>query len=227
MLADQDKRIQQRFAPQLAEPHEDMSFAYVVVDDVWRRLGKHPAEDRCSWLNILALKRREISEIIRTQSGTYPHFPFELDVDGGMKKLPGVKDAQISLLDFAQTEVTEFMRSNSRTVHLCATAFSRTLEMQNDLALFLADEPSATKIPLEWVVEFIDKVVSTTRGTFVASIDTQTALRLSVSHRLEKAMKLEHLITTSPLKAEPGLYPTERFEAHRERGQTQPGSVLL
>jgi hypothetical protein len=51
-----------------------------------------------------------------------------------MKKLPGIKDAQISLLDFAQTEVTKFMRSNARTVRLSGTAFSRSLEMQQDLA---------------------------------------------------------------------------------------------
>jgi hypothetical protein len=123
MLADQDERILQLFAQQLAEPHEDVSSAYVVLDEVWHRLGKHPSEDKCSWLNIPALKRREISEIVRTQSGTYPHFPCELDVVGGMEKLSGVKDAQISLLDFAQTEVTKFMRSNARTVRLNGIAF--------------------------------------------------------------------------------------------------------
>ena len=41
-----------------------------------------------------------------------------------------------------------------------------------------------------------------TRGTFATSIDTQTVLRLAVSHRLEKAMKVDHLTTTNPLKAE-------------------------
>ena len=45
-----------------------------------------------------------------------------------MKKLPGVKDAQISLLDFAQTEVTKLTRPNARTVRLSGSAFSRTLE---------------------------------------------------------------------------------------------------
>jgi hypothetical protein len=33
------------------------------------------------------------------------------------------------------------------------------------------------------------------------SLDTQTTLRLAVSHRLEKALKVDHL-TTNPLKAE-------------------------
>ena len=202
MLADQNERIQQLFAQQLAEPHEDVSSAYVVLDEVWHQLGKHPSEDKCSWLNIPALKRREISEIVRTQSGTYPHFPCELDVVGGMKKLPGVKDAQISLLDFAQTEVTKFMRSNARTVRLGGTAFSRSLEMHHDLATFLADSPDATEIPLDWVLEFVEKVLGATRGAFVASIDTQTALRLAVSHRLEKALKVDHLTTTNPLRAE-------------------------
>jgi uncharacterized membrane protein YgcG len=119
-----------------------------------------------------------------------------------MKKLPGVKDAQISLLDFAQTEVTKFMRSNARTVRLSGTAFSRSLEMQQDLTSFLADSPDATEIPLDWVLDFVEKVLGTTRGTFVASIDTQTALRLAVSHRLEKALKVDHLTTTNPLRAE-------------------------
>ena len=202
MLADQDERIRQLFAQQLADPHEDVSSAYVVLDEVWHRLGKHPSEDRCSWLNIPALKRREISEIVRTQSGTYPHFPCELDVVGGMKKLPGVKDAQISLLDFAQTEVSKFMRANMRTVRLSGTAFSRSLEMQQDLASFISDYPEATEVPLNWVLDFVDKVLDTTRGTFVASIDTQTGLRLAVSHRLEKALKVDHLTTVNPLKAE-------------------------
>jgi hypothetical protein len=202
MLADQDERIKQLFAQQLAEPHEDVSSPYVVLDEVWHRLGKHPTEDKCSWLNIPALKRREISEIVRTQSGTYPHFPCELDVVGGMKKLPGVKDAQISLLDFAQSEVTKFMRANTRTVRLSGTVFSRSVEMQNDLAAFIEDDPAATEIPLALVVEFVDKMVDACRGTFVAGIDTQTTLRLAVSHRLEKAMKVDHLTTTNPLKAE-------------------------
>ncbi len=66
LLASQDERIRQLFALQLAEPHEDVSSAYVVLDEVWHLLGKHASEDRCSWISIPALKRREISEIVRT-----------------------------------------------------------------------------------------------------------------------------------------------------------------
>ncbi len=179
-----------------------MSSAYVVLDEVWHLLGRHATEDKCSWLNIPALKRREISEIVRTQSGTYPKFPCELDVLGSVKKLPGVKDAQITLLDFAQTEVVKFMRSNARTVRLSGSVFSRTLKMQHDLAAFLEDNPQASEIPLDWVLEFVDKLVCATRGTFTTSIYTQTVLCLSVSHRLEKAMKVDHLTTTNPLKTE-------------------------
>ena len=202
MLLDQTERIQQLFAQQLAEPHEDVSSAYQVLDDVWHRLGKVPLEDRCSWLNVVALKRREISEIVRTQSGTYPHFPCELDVVGSMKTLPGVKDAKISLLDFAQTEVTKFMRANARTVRLSGTVYSRTLEMQQDLGNFSEKNPDASAIPLEMVVEFVDKMVDAARGTYAISIDTQTTLRLAVSLRLEKALKVDHLTTSNPLKAE-------------------------
>ncbi len=140
-----------------------MSSAYVVLDEVWHLLGKHPTEERCSWLSIPALKRREIGEIVRTQSGTYPKFPCELDVIGGMKKLPGVKDAQITLLDFAQTEVVKFMRSNARTVRLSGTVFSRTVEMQQDLATFIEENPHATEIPLDWVLEFVDKLEGAVR----------------------------------------------------------------
>jgi hypothetical protein len=114
----------------------------------------------------------------------------------------GVKDAQITLVEFAQTEVAKFMRANARTVRLSGTAFSRTLEMQRDLADYMDNDPNATKLSLDWVVEFvIDKVVGTARGTFAMSLDTQTSLRLAVSHRLEKAMKVDHL-TANPLKAE-------------------------
>jgi hypothetical protein len=74
--------------------------------------------------------------------------------------------------------------------------------MQQDLASFLSDYPDTTEIPLDWVLDFVDKVLGTTRGTFVASIDTQTVLRLAVSHRLEKALKVDHLTTVNPLKAE-------------------------
>ena len=202
MLAAQDERIRQLFAQQLAEPHEDVSSAHVVLDEVWHLLGKHPTEDRCSWLSIPALKRREVGEIVRTQSGTFPKFPCELDVIGGMKKLPGVKDAQITLLDFAQTEVVKFMRSNARTVRLSGTVFSRTLEMQQDLATFIEENPHATEISLDWMLEFVDKLEGAARGTFATSIDTQTVLRLAVSHRLEKALKVDHLTATNPLKAE-------------------------
>ena len=201
-LLDQTERIQQLFAQQLAEPHEDVSSTYQVVDDVWHKLGKVPLEDRCSWLNVAALKRREISEIVRTQSGTYPHFPCELDVVGSMKTLPGVKDAKISLLDFAQTEVTKFMRANARTVRLSGTVFSRALEMQQDLGIFMDQDPQATSIPLDMVIEFVDKMVDASRGTYAVSIDTQTTLRLAVSLRLEKALKVDHLTTSNPLKAE-------------------------
>ena len=44
-------------------------------------------------------------------------------------------------------------------------------------------------------------IVNTARGSFAMSLDTQTTLRLAVSHRLEKAMKVDHR-TTNPLKAE-------------------------
>jgi hypothetical protein len=49
----------------------------------------------------------------------------------------------------------------------------------------------------------LDEVVGTSRGTFVASIDTQTVFWLVVSHhRLDKAMKVDHLTTINPLKPE-------------------------
>ena len=200
-LAQQDERIRQLFDQQLAEPNEDVSSAYVVLDEVWHKVGRNAAEGRCSWLNINALKKREVSEIIRSHSGTFPQYPCELDVIGAMKRLPGVKDAQITLVDFAQTEVSKFMRANSRTVRLVGTSYSRALEFQQDLADYLDNDPHATDIPLAWVLEFVDKVVGATRGAFATSLDTQTTLRLAVSHRLEKAMKVDHL-TTNPLKAE-------------------------
>ena len=95
-IAAQDERIRQLFDQQLAEPNEDVSSAYVVMDEVWHKLGKDAATDRCSWLNVNALNKREVSEVIRTHSGTFPQFPCELDVIGAMKKLPGVADARIS-----------------------------------------------------------------------------------------------------------------------------------
>ena len=200
-IAEQDERIRQLFDQQLAEPNEDVSSAYIVLEEVWHKLGKHATEERCSWLNINALKKREVSEVIRTHSGTFPQFPCELDVIGAMKKLPGVADAKISLVDFAQTEVAKFMRANARTVRLSGTSFSRTLEFQRQLADHLDNDPHATEISLDWVLEFVDKVVGASRGAFAMSIDTQTALRLAVSTRLEKAMKVDHL-TSNPLKAE-------------------------
>jgi hypothetical protein len=134
-------------------------------------------------------------------SGTFPQYPCELDIIGTLKKLPGVKDAQIPLVDFAQTEVAKFMRANSRSVRLSGTVYSRALEMQMDLSEFVENDPDATEIPLDWVVEFVDKVVGSSRGTFAMCLDTQTTLRLAVSHRLEKALKVDHL-TTNSLKAE-------------------------
>ena len=200
-LAQQDERIRQLFAQQLAEPNEDVSSAYVVLDEVWHKVGRNAADDRCSWLNIHALKKREVSEIIRLHSGTFPQFPCELDVIGAMKKLPGVADAKISLVDFAQTEVAKFMRANARTVRLSGTSFSRALEFQQQLADHMDNDPQATEISLDWVKEFLDRVVGASRGAFAMSIETQTTLRLAVSHRLEKAMRVDHL-TTNPLKAE-------------------------
>jgi hypothetical protein len=117
-LAQQDERIRQLFAQQLAEPNEDVSSAYVVLDDVWHKLDRDAKDNRCSWLNINTLKKREVSEIIRNHSGTFQQFPCELDVIGVMKRLPGVKDAQLTLVDFAHTEVAKFMRSNARTIRL-------------------------------------------------------------------------------------------------------------
>jgi hypothetical protein len=201
-LAQQDERVWQLFAQQLAEPNEDVSSTYVVLDDVWHKIGRDAKDNRCSWVNINALKKREVSEIIRNHSGTFPQFPCELDdVIGVMKRLPGVKDAQLTLADFAHTEVAKFMHSNARTIRLGGTAFSRSLEFQRDLTDFLDNDPHATEVPLDWVVEFMDKMVSATRGTFAMGLDTQTTLRLSVSHRLEKAMKVDHL-TTNPLNTE-------------------------
>ncbi len=198
----EEERIRQLFAQQLAEPNEDVSSSYVVLDEIWHKLGKNAADNRCSWLNINALKKRDASEIIRMHSGTFPHFPCELDVVGVMKRLPGVKDAQLTLVDFAQNEVARFMRANARTVRLSGTAYSRALEFQQELAEIVDHDPHATVLPLDCVLEFVDKVVGATRGSFAMSLlDTQTGLRLAVSHRLEKAMKVNHL-TTNPLKAE-------------------------
>ncbi len=143
-LAQQDERIRQLFAQQLAEPHEDVSSSYIVLDEVWHKIGKDAAVERCSWLNMDALKKREAGEIIRMHSGTFPQFPCELEVIGTLKRLLGVKDAQTPLVDFAQTEVSKFMRANARTVRLSGTVYSRALEMQMDLADFMGNDPDAT-----------------------------------------------------------------------------------
>ncbi len=164
-IAQQDERIWQLFDQQLAGPNENVSSAYIVLDEVWHMVGRNATGDRCSWLNINALKKREVSEIIRMHSGTFPQFPCELDVIGAMKKLPGVKDAQISLMGFAQTEVAKFMRANARTVRLSGTSFSRVLEFQQDLAEYLDNDPQATEIPVALVMEVVDKAVGASWGT--------------------------------------------------------------
>ena len=56
-IAEQDERIRQLFDQQLAEPNEDVSSAYIVLDEVWHKLGKDATAARCSWLNINALKK--------------------------------------------------------------------------------------------------------------------------------------------------------------------------
>jgi hypothetical protein len=100
-----------------------------------------------AWLNIPALKRQEMSKIVRTQSGTYPHFPV---VVGGMKKLPGVKNEGRPDFTFGlRTDGShQIHAANARTVCLRRagprSVFSRTLEMQNDLAAFIAEDHSAT-----------------------------------------------------------------------------------
>jgi hypothetical protein len=68
-IAQQDERIRQLFNQQLAELNEDISSAYIVLDEVWHKVGRNATEDRCSWLNINTLKKREVSEIIRMHSG--------------------------------------------------------------------------------------------------------------------------------------------------------------
>ncbi len=45
-LAQQDERIRQLFAQQLAEPHEDVSSSYIVLDEVWHKVGKDAAAER-------------------------------------------------------------------------------------------------------------------------------------------------------------------------------------
>jgi hypothetical protein len=50
-LAQQDERIRQLFAQQLADP-------YIVLDEVWHKVGKDAAAEQCSRLNINALKKR-------------------------------------------------------------------------------------------------------------------------------------------------------------------------
>ncbi len=111
------ERIRQLFAQQLAEPNEDVS----SPTSSWTRYGTSWAGMRRTTV-VLGLT------LIRLHSGTFPHFPCELDIVGVMKRLPGVKDAQLTLVDFAQNEVARFMRANARTIRLSGTAFSRALE---------------------------------------------------------------------------------------------------
>ncbi len=89
-LAQQDERTRQLFAQQLAEPNEDVSSAYVVLDEAWHKLSKSTTDNRCSWLNINALKKREVSEIIRVHSVIWhvPTVPLRVGRDWGDEKSP-------------------------------------------------------------------------------------------------------------------------------------------
>jgi hypothetical protein len=98
------------------------------------------------------------------------------------------------------TEVSKFMDRNNTATKLVGTAWSRVLDVMNDLQTHIEEEPDIVFRGVD-LLERITHVESCLKGSFELSLDSTTHTRLNVANRVDVAMGIDHL-RVDPLKKE-------------------------
>lgn len=200
--AAQQTTIQQLFKAQHVEHTEgDLSSTYAVLDEVLAMLGKDPAKDSCSWMNVLPMTVQERKLSMREHGGTYSSFPPELEMEELTKMKSEIKKASLTLVDFATKEIARYMQRNALTIKMSGTALSRIMEMRKKLDDCLTGDHDEDVVPIVDVINFLEVLEGATGATVELAVDVQTHLRLAVSRRIEIALGVGHL-RKDPLKKE-------------------------
>ena len=104
--------------------------------EILSHLGVTAEDGGCSWLGIKPLAPKDRNTITREFAGVFSDFPKELDLFDAIKNRKDVQNfTKMSLQSFATQEVSKFMTRNANAVRLAGTAYSRCLDLRQQVEL--------------------------------------------------------------------------------------------
>ena len=177
------------------DAERDVTADYEIHETV---LGSLPA----SFLEHDPLSKKDRRTILQDHQGKCPEgkYPNKLALKESTRNSKVMqKAAKLTLPQYAG-EVCKFLERNDFTTKMAGTAWSRLLDMQEDLGNSLTSDPDAWYRADE-ILDQINEIAHCAQGAFVFGLDQSVMMRLNVSNRIDVAMGIKHL-RVDPFKRE-------------------------
>ena len=184
---DQAKSTISHMARQQEESGNDASADYEVHDKVTEKI---PA----SFVTHLPLTKKERQRLLREHQGYYSEgtWPKRLAMSESTRNSKEIKSAAKITLTQLAGEMSKFMERNDATTKMCGTAWSRLLDMKDQVEEQLAATPDVT-YRADQVLEQLQSIEGCIESAMSLGLDLSVHMRLNVSNRVDKEMGIDHL----------------------------------
>ena len=170
-----------------AEDDADVSAEFEIHDTVVAALPT-------SFVSLHPLSRKERQNISRHHCGRFPEgaWPNPLALKDSTKNCKEMQSAKKITLPQHAVDVAKFMDTNGAAAKVVGTAWSRVLDIDDQLTQALVDEPDIVFRAVDFQLQ-LKPVLEGLEGAFRSVLDTSACLRLDVGKRVDTAMGIDHL----------------------------------
>ena len=165
----------------------DVSADYDIHEEVVQAVPQ-------SFLELDPLTKKERHHILRKQVGTFPThcWPKALILKDVTKNSKEVQNAQkLSLSQYA-AEVGKFMLQNDITAKMAATSWSHILDLRDECATKLAEDPAAW-LRADSLQTHLSTLAERAQTAFRLGLEASVQMRLNVAKKVDVAMGISHL----------------------------------
>ena len=148
-----------------------------------------------SFLDHGPLPKVERRSISRNHQGVYPDdgWPNGLAMKESTRNSSDMQKAKKLTLPQYSVEVSKFLERNDFTTKMTGSAFSRVLDMKQQMVESLTSDPDAW-CRADDIVTQLDEIEGCCKGSFRFGLDQSVHMRLSVANRVDEAMGTSHLM---------------------------------
>ena len=147
-----------------------------------------------SFVSLHPLPKKDRLQIARDHCGRFPEgaWPNPLALKDSTKTCKEMQKAKTLTLPQYALEVAKIMDKNAAAAKVVGTAWSRVLDIDDQLTLALVNEPAIVFRAADFQQQ-LKPVLAGLEGAFKSCLDTSAYLRSDVGKRVDTAMGIDHL----------------------------------